>query len=172
MELTVLNNVLNLYTLRLLSVLVKRIFRILFQKVYRKYCFYRWYFDRHKCLHILKSNLEKVPPDLVYWKIFTSYEITIRSIKLGLYKNDCLTIYIYIYMHTPAQSSDINPIEYLWEEIGKRLKNFEISSKKRSKQKILDTWNSIEPKMTEKLVHSTRQRLAEVIKVKQDSTKY
>lgn len=46
-------------------------------------------------------------------------------------------------LRTLPQNPDINPIEHLWGEIDKKLKNYDITSKDVLRQKIVEIWNSI-----------------------------
>ena len=55
---------------------------------------------------------------------------------------------------TPPQSPDINSIENLWNEIGKRLNKFQIISKQVLKDKIIEIWNSVECGFTKSLIYS------------------
>jgi transposase len=72
----------------------------------------------------------------------------------------------------PAQSPDLNPIEHLWDELGRRLRKHKITNKADLKEKILDEWSKIPPEVTKKLVDSMTRRLAMVVKQKGRQTKY
>ena len=73
---------------------------------------------------------------------------------------------------TPPQSPDINPIENLWVEIGKRLNTFQIISKQVLEDKIIEIWNSVECSFTKALVYSMERRLRHTIAAKAGPTKY
>lgn len=69
-------------------------------------------------------------------------------------------------LNTPPQSPDMNPIEHLWDEIGRRLKNYQTRNKDQLKNAILEVWNIIDSAITTKLVESMGKRMHEVIKAK------
>ena len=73
---------------------------------------------------------------------------------------------------TSPQGPDINPIENLWAEIGKKLNKFQIISKQVLKDKITEIWNSVECNFTESLVYSMKRRLRHTIAAKGGPTKY
>lgn len=75
-------------------------------------------------------------------------------------------------METPPQSPDINPIENLWDYLGKRLQNREISNKNQLKTVLLEEWRNISPDYCKKLVQSMQTRLKMVILNKGMHTKY
>ena len=72
---------------------------------------------------------------------------------------------------TPSQSLDINPIENLWAEMGKRLNKFQIISKQALKDKIIEIWNSVECSFTKSLIYMER-RFKHTIAAKGGPTKY
>ncbi|VVC38898.1 Hypothetical protein CINCED_3A025020, partial [Cinara cedri] len=57
-------------------------------------------------------------------------------------------------------------IEHLWDEMGRRLKNYQTQKKDQLKNAILEIWNSIDPTVTIKLVKSMEKHMHEVIKAK------
>lgn len=73
---------------------------------------------------------------------------------------------------TPPQSPDMNPIEHLWDELGRRVQKRHITSKTQLKEVLLQEWQNIGADVTKKLVHSMPRRLKEVISKKGYSTKY
>ncbi|KAJ4437154.1 hypothetical protein ANN_17289, partial [Periplaneta americana] len=74
-------------------------------------------------------------------------------------------------LHPPPQSPDLNPIEYLWDELDRRVGSIPISSKGELKTRLQEEWVKI-PIDIKKLVHSMPRRLKEVIKQKGGSTRY
>ena len=52
--------------------------------------------------------------------------------------------------------SDMNPIEHLWDELGRRMKKHHPKNKEELKEIILKVWNNISTDVTEKLVDSVR----------------
>lgn len=72
----------------------------------------------------------------------------------------------------PPQSPDLNPIEHLWDYLGKRVRESKITNKNQLKALILEEWNKISPEVTSKLVLSMKNRLQDVIKAKGYHTRY
>lgn len=75
-------------------------------------------------------------------------------------------------LRTPPQSPDINPIEHLWEELKRRVRKTEVSSKEQLKARVTEGWNNIPREVTRKLVHSMPNRLRAIIKANGYATKY
>lgn len=75
-------------------------------------------------------------------------------------------------LHTPPQSPDLNPIEHLWDEMGRQLSKEAVTSKTMLKQKILQLWTSMSSDITNKLVESMPRRLQAVIAAKGYPTSY
>lgn len=75
-------------------------------------------------------------------------------------------------LHTPPQSPDINPIEHLWEELKRRVRKHNASSKEELKNRILHEWENIPAEVTRKLVSSMTRRLQAIIKANGGPTKY
>src|SRR5262249_214518 len=64
----------------------------------------------------------------------------------------------------PAQSPDLNPIEHLWNEVDRRLRNHprKRSSKDTLWELLQEVWNGIEPEFCQKLICTMKQRLVDV----------
>lgn len=78
-------------------------------------------------------------------------------------------------MDIPAQSSDLNIIEHIWDEVGHKVYYYIFyifSNIQGLKVGILAAWNSITPEMYENLVRSIPRRLEAVISNKGYATKY
>ena len=75
-------------------------------------------------------------------------------------------------LYTSPQSPDMNPIEHLWDEIGRKIKTHNIRNKQQLKNVILTEWNAVNREITQKLVNSMKNRLIDVIKVKGGPTRY
>lgn len=77
-------------------------------------------------------------------------------------------------LHWPAQSPDLNPIEHLWNEVERRLRNLPNPPRCREDlwEKIQDVWNSIETDVCTKLVGTMTERIRDVIKAKGGYTKW
>ena len=74
----------------------------------------------------------------------------------------------------PAQSPDLNPIENLWNEVDRRLRQLpgSLSSKDDLWAKLQIAWNGIEADFCERLVASMPERVNDVIKAKGGYTKW
>lgn len=72
----------------------------------------------------------------------------------------------------PPQSPDLNPIEHLWQEVKFQRQGQHASNKEGLKTLILNTWNSIQPSVCQKLVASMRKRCEAVIQAKGGPTRY
>jgi transposase len=73
-------------------------------------------------------------------------------------------------LNTPPQSPDMNVIEHLWNEIGRRLKNYQTRSKNQLKNAIFEVWNSIDSAFTTKLVELMEKRMHEIITAERGPT--
>ncbi|GFS52842.1 transposable element Tc1 transposase [Trichonephila inaurata madagascariensis] len=69
-------------------------------------------------------------------------------------------------------SPDLNPIEHLWEEVDRRVRQQAISSKETLRKAIEHAWAQISPEMTKNLVMSMPNRMQAVIASKGGPTKY
>ena len=74
----------------------------------------------------------------------------------------------------PAQSSDHNPIEHLWQHLKQQLAKYETDPTIifNLRQRIETEWSKISPKICCNLVESMPRRIAEVLKAKGGYTKY
>ena len=63
-------------------------------------------------------------------------------------------------------SCDINPIEHMWNERERRMKNEQPKNEKDLKEVLLRVWHSIGKDVTKKLVDSLPNGLNEVIHMK------
>lgn len=72
----------------------------------------------------------------------------------------------------PPQSPDLNPIEHLWAEVKRHLRNFRPSNKEELKAKIEEVWKSISSDVMRKLVGSMSDRCHAVKKAKGMATRY
>lgn len=72
----------------------------------------------------------------------------------------------------PPQSPDLNPIEHLWDEIGREVQKKHVTNRKQLMEEIRVVWDTISPEKTQNLVESMPRRLAEVIKYKGGHTHY
>lgn len=75
-------------------------------------------------------------------------------------------------MNWPSQSPDLNPIEHLWGEIKRRIRNKVIKNRQDLKNEIFRVWEEIPPSVTQNLVASMPRRVAAVYKNKGGHSKY
>ena len=72
----------------------------------------------------------------------------------------------------PPYSPDFNPIENLWDELERRVKNHQPKNSTQLELLVIQEWNKIELSVLEKLVDSVPSRLYECIEMKGYPTKY
>lgn len=125
--------------------------------------------DWKEYLNILKNNLHASAEKLNMKESFIFQQDndpkhTAMNVKLWLlYKTKKQ-------LHTPPQSPDMNPIEHLWDEMKRRLKNHRIRSKQQLRAKIVEEWGKIQIETTKKLVQTMPKRMREIIRNKGDPT--
>lgn len=89
------------------------------------------------------------------------------AVTMRWFKDNCVDL-----LEWPAQSPDLNPIEHLWANLKRKIRERHIKSKTDLKNVLVQEWNSISPDECRKLVRSMPQRIAAVIKAKGGTTKY
>lgn len=74
----------------------------------------------------------------------------------------------------PAQSPDLNPIEHLWNELDRRIKNQERvpSNMQELWEAIEEEWDKIEPDFCMKLIETMPERVKDVLKAKGGYTRW
>ena len=72
----------------------------------------------------------------------------------------------------PAQSPDLNPIENLWSELDRRLKDRKTNTKEDLFRVLEEGWNNLPKEYLKKLVESMPRRIKACIKNKGFATKY
>jgi len=75
-------------------------------------------------------------------------------------------------LKTPAQSSDLNPIENLCAILKKCYHKVGIKSKNHLKRVVIREWEVVSPKIRRNLINSMHRRCVSVIRVKGYATKY
>lgn len=75
-------------------------------------------------------------------------------------------------MDWPAQSPDLNPIEYLWGILKKRLCGFQPKNMEHLWDKVQKEWYFIEQAICSNLVEPMPRRCAAVLKNRGNATKY
>lgn len=73
---------------------------------------------------------------------------------------------------TPAQSPDLNPIEHVWDELDRKIRQRPISSISQLKERLVAEWNAIGKEYLEKTVLNMPKRLLEVHRAQGGPTKY
>jgi len=72
----------------------------------------------------------------------------------------------------PPFSPDLNPIEHLWDVLGREVRKVSISSKQQLKDRLTHVWSNLKDDVTKNLVNSMPRRLQAVIEAKGGPTKY
>ena len=72
----------------------------------------------------------------------------------------------------PSQSPDLNPIEHLWDELGRRVGAENIKNKDDLFAELESEWKQLQPSVCAKLVGSMSSRIEAVIKSRGYPTKY
>ena len=67
---------------------------------------------------------------------------------------------------TPPQSPDANPIENLWNELGRKIRKHNISNKNDLKRALLEEWQNITSEYIKKIASSMPSRLKAIKKIK------
>ena len=74
-------------------------------------------------------------------------------------------------LHWPSFSPDLNPIEYLWDEVERQVKKKQPKSQNELKESLIEVWHRIELPTLKKLVDSVSNRLNEVIRTQEYRTR-
>ena len=69
-------------------------------------------------------------------------------------------------MEWPPQSPDLNPIELLWEELDRRVRDLKPTSFPGLRDSLNEAWNNIPPQTLQKLIERIPKLCAAVIKAK------
>jgi transposase len=72
----------------------------------------------------------------------------------------------------PSQSPDLNPIEHLWDELGRRVGSQKHRNRAELLENLREEWGKIAPEYISNLIESMPRRCAAVINAKCFSTKY
>ncbi len=72
----------------------------------------------------------------------------------------------------PANSTDLNPIENLWDIVKRKMRDTRPNNADDLKATVKETWASIPPQQCHKLITSMPRQIEAVIKAKGGPTKY
>ena len=73
----------------------------------------------------------------------------------------------------PSKSPDLNPIEHIWDVMGRTIQELDPSPNlEQLKLSLIDAWNNIPQDTIRHLVHNMNNRIAAVITAKGGNTKY
>lgn len=127
--------------------------------------------NQHSYLKILKENLRQSADKMGIKETFKLYQDNdpkhkAHQVRLWLLYN-CPSV-----IDTPPQSPDMNPIENLWNELNRRVRQKPVSSIPALKARLLEEWNKIGNDYTSKIISSMPKRLSDVIANKGYHTKY
>ena len=75
-------------------------------------------------------------------------------------------------MTRPSQSPDLNPIQHLWEELERRIRQRKFANRAQLLQCLLEEWKKIPLSRLTALVDSMPSRCEAVIKANGYATKY
>ena len=75
-------------------------------------------------------------------------------------------------MNWPSQSSDLNPIEQIWELIDRKLDKSHVKTKETLWLEVKRCWESITVEVLKKYIETMPERCRAIIKVKGGHTKY
>lgn len=77
-------------------------------------------------------------------------------------------------MDWPARSSDLNPIEHLWDELKRkvRARNPAPATKSQLLAALIEEWESVPQEPVKRIIRSMKNRLEAVIRARGGNTKY
>ena len=75
-------------------------------------------------------------------------------------------------LYWPGNSPDLNPIEHVWNILGKKMEDRKPKSLKELEERLKEEWVKISPVEIQKLIQSMPKRVAAVIAAKGGHTKY
>lgn len=127
--------------------------------------------NKHVYLAILKKNLKESVQKLGIEDNFKFYQDndpkhSAHDVRSWLLYN-CPKV-----IKTPAQSPDLNVIEHLWDELGRRMQDRMCTSKEQLKNALQEEWSMISPNVYKNLVESMPRRLQAVENQKGGALKY
>lgn len=127
--------------------------------------------DKFQYLNILRENLKTSATKLRIGESFNFYQDNDPKHSAFVVKEwllyNCPKV-----IKTPAQSPDLNAIEHLWEELGRRISKRRFSNKEQLKTALREEWDNIPVSVCKKLVESMPRRMKAVIDQNGGPTKY
>ena len=77
-------------------------------------------------------------------------------------------------MEQPAESPDCNPIEYLWDELGRAVNNMDHPQQNLDQLRLalVKKWNEIPVERLQCLIASMPRRLAAIVQARGGNTRY
>ena len=75
-------------------------------------------------------------------------------------------------IHFPPQSSDVNPIEHLWEHLKREKVKHAVTSKNNLWKILSDCWSNIKAPVLQTLIKSIPKRVKAVLKARGGHTKH
>lgn len=127
--------------------------------------------NKESYLNILKENLRQSAERMGILQTFKFYQDNDPKHKAHIVREwlpyNCPKV-----IQTPPQSPDLNPIENLWDELDRRVRENPVSSVSALKARLQEEWSKIGTDYTQKIIRNMPQRLNGVITNQGYPTKY
>lgn len=78
----------------------------------------------------------------------------------------------YVHMEWPSKSPDLNPIEQMWDQLGRAISRCSIQRLRDLAPTVISEWDSIPQTNVQRLIRSMRSRCEHVIAARGGATKY
>ncbi|CAK9801849.1 Transposable element Tc1 transposase [Anthophora quadrimaculata] len=127
--------------------------------------------DKFVYLNILQNNLKLSAEKLRIVEDYNFYQDNDPKHKSHLIQQWLIYNVPHV-IATPVQSPDLNPIEYLWEGLNRKIITKSISNRGELKTVLKFEWEQISSEITMNLVQLMSRRLQAVVQAKSYSTKY
>lgn len=127
--------------------------------------------NKEQYLRILRENLRQSAERMGVLRSFKFYQDNDPKHKAHVVREwllyNCPKV-----IQTPAQSPDLNPIENLWDELDRRVRENPVTSISGLKIRLQEEWNKISVEYLSKIIKNMPQRLQGVISNQGYPTKY